>query len=58
MSLATVSINHLDPDVQLAQERGEKKREWASSLHDCSLAVVGSMAGIEAPICSNDLSIK
>ena len=35
----------------LAQERGGRR-------HHHSLAVVGSRAGVEAPICLNELSIK
>ena len=35
-----------------------KKREWVTGLHDHSLAVVGSKAGIDAHICLNELSIK
>lgn len=38
---------------------GERRenREWATYLHDHSLAVVGSRADIEAPVCSNEHSI-
>ena len=38
-------------------ERG-RNREWISFSKDYLLAVVGSRAGIEAPIWSNELSIK
>ena len=38
--------------------RRRKKREWVTCLHDHSLAVVGSRAGIDAHFCLNELSIK
>ena len=34
------------------------KREWVACLHNNSLAVVSSGAGLEAPIRTNELSIK
>lgn len=36
----------------------KKKREWVTCLHDHSLAVAGSRAGIEAHVYSNKLSVK
>ena len=35
-----------------------KKTEWATFLDNQSLAGVGSRVGIEAYICSNELSLK
>ena len=35
-----------------------KKREWVICLHNHSLSVVCSRAGMEAPTCSNELSVK
>lgn len=37
----------------------KKQTEWVTNLHDHPLAVVNSFgAGIYAPICSNELSVK
>lgn len=37
----------------------KKQTEWVTNLHNHPLAVVNSFgAGIYAPICSNELSVK